>query len=257
MLKRMALVCALLMPVCAVPTDLLAFDVAREFNKRFDDGIRSKSASMVWPVKDAFLEATKILFDEKLKPLIDQIDRAAAGRLDQFGQTIQDALQGIDAILTRAEAIATSAISDIKTKIIVETFTRADELMNRVTANVRSIVDEIDCKIDGQRERLYEWWASIASFPNPFNACYWKQGAIISAPRPHQYIRKFRIQECLQMAHINSSNTVGELVDSYGDMLLLVRRFSCIANDDQARRIIDREGGQYTREFNSWWLMLQ
>jgi hypothetical protein len=236
--------------------------VVWQLNKRFDDGLRSKSESLVGPAKEAFLDAMNVLFDQKMKPLIAQIDAAATGRLKQFDDTVRVAMAGMDAIITHAELTASNLVDQtteqIKTRIIETTFSQADALTEKIAAQITAIVDDIDCKIDGQREKLVEFWRSLISLPNPLNRCYRANDAAIFAPESDDYIRKYRIQECLYNEDLSKSNTVRQVIDNYGRLLLLVRRFACITNQTPgAQLILTRDGARYQKEFEVWFLMSQ
>jgi hypothetical protein len=269
MLKKMISATAVLICISAAPTETLALgcfqggcDVVWQLNQRFDDGVRSKSESLVGPAKQAFIDAMNVLFDQKLKPLIDQIDAVATGRLAQFDKTVKDAEAGIDAIITHAGIVAVDLVGQtteqIKTKIIDEAFLQADALVDKVTANVNAIIENVDCKIDGQRDKLIEWWRSMIPFANPLNHCYRENGATIFVPTSDDYIKKYRIQECLHKDDLNASRTVRDVKDNYARLLLLVRRFACITNQTpEAQLIINRDGARYHRDFEAWWLMSQ
>jgi hypothetical protein len=269
MLDRAAWVTAILLCLLLMPTSACSLgcfqggcDLVWQLNKRFDDGLRSKSESLVGPAKQAFIEAMNVLFDQKLTPLIKQIDAVATGRIAQFDKSIKDAEAGIDAIISHAAMIATDLVgrttNEIKTKIIDEAFSQADSLVDKIKGNIGAIIDNVDCKIDGQREKLVEWWRSLVSFPNPLNHCYRENGAIIFAPASDDFIKKYRIQECEYKDDLNSSRTVHEITDNYARLLLLARRFACITTQvPEAQLIINRDGAQYRRNFEMWWLMSQ
>lgn len=235
-------------------------DVVWHMNKRFDDGLRSKSENLVGPAKQAFIEAMDVLFDEKMKRLIAQIDAAAAGRLDQFDSTVKTAIAGIDAIIAHAEATASKLVNQtteqIRTQIIETTFSQADALTNTIAAKISEILGDLDCKIDGQREKLIEFWVSLVSIPNPLNHCYREYGAAIFAPRWDDYITKYRIQECVYNDDLTASTTVRQIIDKYARLLQLNRRFACISNaTPEALLILGRDGARYRQEFNVWWMM--
>jgi hypothetical protein len=268
-LKNIISAAAALICISAAPDETFGLgcfqggcDLVWQVNKRFDDGLRSKSESLVGPAKQAFIEAMNVLFDDKLKPFIAQIDAVATGRLSQFDRTVKDAEAGIDAIVTHAGIVASSAVGQgtdqIKTKIIDESFLQADVLVDKVTTDINNIIENVDCKIDGQRDKLVEWWRSIVPFANPLDHCYRDNGATIFAPAADDYIKKYRIQECLYKDDLTLSKSVRDVKDNYARLLLLVRRFACITNQTpEAQLIINRDGAQYHRDFEVWWLMSQ
>jgi hypothetical protein len=144
MMRKIFSSSVILICLFAVPTNARALgcfqggcDVVWQLNKRFDDGLRSKSESLVGPAKQAFIDAMNVLFDDKLKPLIAQIDAVATGRLSQLDQTVKDAEAGIDAIIAHAGVVAANLVGQttdqIKTKIIDEAFLQADELVSNIT----------------------------------------------------------------------------------------------------------------------------
>jgi hypothetical protein len=236
-------------------------DVVWELNKRFDQGVRSKSESMVGPVKEAFIEVMNLLFDQKLKPMIDQIDQAAGARLSQFDKTIKDAETGIDTIITDAGRVAVDSVGQsagiIKTKIIDATFARADSLVQQIYASLQALVEDLDCKIDGQTSKLQERGKSLISYPQPWNGCYRAQGFTFSTPTSDDYIKIYRIRQCELLNDLEASSTVRNLKDNYARLLLHARRFVCIMQLPEAKQLINSDVKVYVRSFVMWQLMSQ
>ena len=111
-------------------------DVVWTLNQRFDEGIMSKSQSIIGPAKDAFLQAMEILFDKKINPMIDKINTDFSDRLDQAGQILRTTEKGVDEIIDRAAEKATllehKLIEDIKSQIIDNSFRQANDLVDKV-----------------------------------------------------------------------------------------------------------------------------
>jgi hypothetical protein len=236
-------------------------DVVWELNKRFDQGVRSKSESMVGPIKEAFIEAMNVLFDQKLKPMIDQIDQAAAARLSQFDRTIKDAESGIDTIIADAGQVAVNSVGQsseiIKSKIIDATFNRADSLVQQISTSLQALVEDLDCKIDGQTSKLQEWGKSLVSYPKPWNYCYRTNGFIFTTPASDDYVIIYRIRQCELLRDLDESSTVRNLKDNYARLSVLARRFTCLTQNPLAQQVINADVKSYVQNFEMWQLMSQ
>jgi hypothetical protein len=65
-------------------------DLIWKANKAFDDGLRSKSEAINGPFRETYFQIANDLFDERLKPLIQDIDSRVAARIGD----IQGVLNG-------------------------------------------------------------------------------------------------------------------------------------------------------------------
>ena len=232
-------------------------DVVWGLNQRIDGGIRSKSEAMIDPVKQAFLEIMNELFDKKLNPLVDKINEAAASRLAQMNAIVQDAEKGIDQVIEHAAnqmlVVGDKITNDIKQRVIDETFERADALIVNVSAQIQQVIDDVDCKIDGQRAKLEEWVrAQFALFPHPFSRCYVDYGFRWSVPGSDDYLSTYRIRQCELVEQLDASKTVFQIKDNYGRLSLLSRRFKCMAQADVATSIITRDSVSYSLRYEMW-----
>jgi hypothetical protein len=89
-------------------------DVIWHLNQRFDQGLQSKSESLVGPAKQAFDDAMRELFDQRLTPMIGMVNSMAAARIWQAQGAADDVIRtaetGVDQILDHAAAVVRSAV---------------------------------------------------------------------------------------------------------------------------------------------------
>jgi hypothetical protein len=231
-------------------------DVIWSINRNIDDGIRSKSESLVGPAKQAFLEAMQILFDEKLTPFLDRVDEVAETRLNQVQHIIDQTTEQVNSLINEAAMVARSVASDsineIKKKIIDNTFDRADEIIKYIIGHLRIIINDVDCKIAGQREAVITWVQNLIKLPKPFNACYRKFGFVVTSPASNDYINIYRITKCEYEVDLEKSRLVSDVKFNYARLSLLARRFACIVGHPTARTPIEQDDQHFSNMFAIW-----
>lgn len=237
-------------------------DVVWGLNRRVDDGVRSKAEALVGPARQAFEEAMNKLFDEKITPMITQIDQAANARLDQVNQIVMEAESGIIEIVDRAGETATNTISTsvdkIRREIIDASFRQADSLSDKIFMRLAEMVDDVDCKIAGQRDAVFEWARSQGEwFPNPFDPCRRKYGFVFSVPKSDDYVSIYRIRQCNIEMNLDSSANVSQILDNYWRLSILARRFRCITQEVAGNKLISRDAAQYSKNFEMWLLAVK
>ena len=203
----------ILIAALAFSSQARAFDLGKEIghcfhggcdaiwsaNQRIDDGIRSKSDSLVGPAKTAFDNSMRVLVDNRLNPLLDKLNGDLSARIDQASnradQVLNDTQSGILTIIDHAGDIAAKTDGTVKA-IIKQTFDDTDALERKVNFDVLNLIDDVDCKIDGSFEKLKAWLASLVTVPHPFEACYTDLGYVLSTPSNTDYVNWYRITQC-------------------------------------------------------------
>ena len=182
---------------------------------------------------------------------------AAASRLSQMNAIVQEAEKGVDEIVDRTAnemlTVGDKVTDEIRRRIIDETFTQADALIANISRQIQQIIEDVDCKIDGQRAKMEEWVrAQFAWLPHPLSSCYVKQGFRWSVPASDDYLSTYRIRQCELSEQLDASKTVFQIKDNYGRLSLLARRFKCMAQDSVATAIIGRDAVSYGLRYEMW-----
>lgn len=233
-------------------------DVAWELNKRVDDGIRSKAESLAGPIKDAFIEATNVLFDEKINPLIDKVDRISKARLAEADALVKETEQGILNVIETAAAEAQktthTAVQDIRKDIIDNTFAQVNQTIDSINLKATNLIQNIDCRINGSVAEFQEWVQHTLVFiPKPFNECYTKRGFRFTTPSGTDYFNHYLINQCIYEKELDQSATVAEIKNQYSRLSILARRFACIVRDaGPAEAEINKDADQYSEAYALW-----
>jgi hypothetical protein len=238
-------------------------DVAWTLNQRFDEGIRSKSESIVGPAKEAFLQAMDMLFDKKLNPMIDKINTDFSDRLDQAGTILQNTEKGIDEIIDRAAEKAIllehESIDDIKSQIIDASFKQANDLVDKVDNDIEKLIADIDCKFAGQEAAIQEYIKATFSFiPHPLDECYRDNGFVFSLPDSRDYINIYFILKCQYNRDLRNSSNVGLIKKNYSRLVSIARRFQCIEQSNHAfYEVTSQDIKTASEKFEMWLLASQ
>lgn len=233
-------------------------DVAWNLNKRVDDGIRSKAESLVGPVKEAFIEATNILFDEKIGPLIDKVDRISKARLVEIEGLVKETEAGILNVIETAAAEAQKTthqtVQEIRKDIIDSTFTQVNQTVDLINTKARDLIQNIDCRIDGSVSKFQEWVKhTIVFVPRPFNDCYTRRGFVFTTPSGTDYFNHYLINQCMYEKDLDKSTTIEEIKNQYARLSLLARRFACIVRDaGPAEAEIYADADRYSQSYALW-----
>ena len=235
-------------------------DVAWHLNQRVDQGIRSKAESLVGPVREAFLEATNVLFDEKINPLIDKVDRISKARLQEVEGLVKDTEAGILNIIETAAAEAQNTahhtVQEIRKDIIDNTFIQVNQTIDSVNTKARNLVQETDCRINGSIAQHQEWIENTIVFlPKPFNDCYTRRGFVFTTPSGTDYFNQYLINQCMIEKELDASTTVGEIRNQYARLSVLARRYACIVRDaGPAESEIYEDADRYSQSYALWFL---
>ncbi|WP_085043905.1 hypothetical protein [Ensifer aridi] len=233
-------------------------DVAWKLNRRVDQGIRSKAESLVGPVKEAFIEATNVLFDEKIGPLIDKVDRISKARLQEVDALVKETEAGILNVIETAAAEAQNTthqtVQEIRKDIIDNTFAQVNQTIDLINTKAADLIRNIDCRINGSVAEYQEWIQNTLVFvPKPFNDCYTKRGFVFTTPSGTDYFNHYLINQCMIEKELDESTTVEEIKNQYARLSILARRFSCIVRDaGPAEAEIYDDADRYSQSYALW-----
>ena len=209
-----------------------------DFELAIYEGIRSASASIVGPAKEAILQAMDILFDKKLDPMIDKINTDFSDRLNQADQILQTTEKGIAEIIDRAAEKASllerELMDDIRSQIIDSSFEQANDLVDKVNSDIKALIADIDCKLAGQKSEVEEYINAVFSFvPHPFDECYKANGFVWGLPEGRDHVNIYSILECQYERDLQNSTNVAIIKKNYLRLISLARRFQCIEQSNQ------------------------
>jgi hypothetical protein len=206
-------------------------DVVWGLNRRIDQGIQSKAASLVGPVRDAFIQAMTDLFDKKLNPFLDKVNDDLGARIDQVGnradKIVDETTTGILKIIDAAAEVAEQTSGDVQ-KIILLSFRETDLLVDKINGDITALVDDIDCKFNGTFQGLIDELSRLLPAPpHPFDLCYTGLGYILTVPDRIDIINWYRITKCVWKRDLDSSKTVEDITSNYARLSTLARRVRC------------------------------
>ena len=228
-------------------------DAIWRLNQRFDDGVRSKSAALVGPWKDAYEDAMRKTYEQLLLPTIQHLDRAAAERLQQAGKVIEDAENGIDRVVSHAAELAAAQVAEIA-NIEQAAFKDADSLRQHIHDDVEQLLKEVDCDVRGAQHRVEVATSELLHFwHNPFDACYMEQHFYVSTPSTSDYWALTRITQCQLEREMQSDATVKQVIDHYTRLMQLVADATCaLKTNDGAVNELAHDLVRYGRGYRTW-----
>ena len=151
------------------------------------DKINEMGAKLIGEAKQAFRESIDYLFDNKIIPLINQLeataDRVMDHAKDDINAIVDNFTKQIEDIITKAfekaQEFMDRTLEEIKQKIIDATFDRLNELENnlfqditRVLNKIDEILKEVSCFAQSVVSRITdEIKKMLPSLVNPFEKC--------------------------------------------------------------------------------------
>ena len=192
------------------------------------------------------------LFDDKFVKLLASIQAMIEKNLRQITEDIQQIIDNlfqkisdtINQIADRAKELIDSTIEEIKAKIIDEFFTKIDNLVATITANVLRILDKIDdmiyklsCSEQALADKLIKAVVdALPSIPNPFNSCReaidkkfpgfnlrWKFFSSYTANQLYEY------KKCDYFINLDEKSPIASILMAYRDLEALAGDMRCAA----------------------------
>jgi len=164
---------------CGVISDLLG--------GFWGDIIDKATEGMIDNVKQAFRESMDYLFDEKILPLINQLEASADRVMDHAKDDINAIVDNfkndlndiVNNAVKKGEEFVDHTIEEIKTAIIDDAFDRLNSLEDKLFQDLTNVLNQIDtilkevsCYAQAIVERITEEIKkALPSFVNPFETC--------------------------------------------------------------------------------------
>ena len=151
------------------------------------EGIFKQGGELIEKAKKAFLESMDVLFDQKIKPMIFQIQSMVDRAMGQMGELIEKTIKSTEDFINnvinnaanKAIEFVDFSIEQIKTKIIDNAFEQVRELENKVMGDIMIILNKVDetilkisCSLQAVEVRVREFlYKNLPSIPNPWDPC--------------------------------------------------------------------------------------
>ena len=108
-------------------------------------------------------------------------------------------------------------------------FDRATALVSHIRTEAQKIIDEIDCTLEGQRGKVFDWVRQqFVIVPRPFNSCYTRYGFGWTLPSSDDYVNHYYIRRCEITKELDESDTLEDIKRHYWRLSKLARRFNCV-----------------------------
>jgi len=215
-------------------------------------GMFDRAGELIDQAKRAFQESMDKLFDQKLTPMINQIDAMIHRNLGQVDEIIQKSIDNfknstleiINTAAKQAKELVGQTIEDIKTKIIDNAFQRAADLEGKVMNDIISILNRLDetiyklsCSAQSIEIRIRDDLMKTLSFiPNPFDSCRiavdelfpghnlrWK---LLSWYQPNEL---YELRKCYTLTALTELTPVKSILMAYRDMEFLAAEMRCLS----------------------------
>lgn len=226
-------------------------DVAWELNRRFDQGLRSKSEAIVEPFRKAYFEIANDLFDARIGPMINDIDVRVKGRINDVAQLVTQAEKAIDLSI---EAAVKAADKELKQVAEIEDKTKRD--IDDIIKQINEVINNAECaglNVVDEVRKLIEIDYALFHTDN----CYVERGYRFSAPRFDDDVIKFRIRQCQLERDLQASQSVKDVLDNISRLSQLSRRTECILRQTTGEATARGEERRYQQLFSVWYLTVK
>src|SRR5208282_1965634 len=112
-------------------------------NKAFDDGLHSKSEAITGPFRETYFQIANDLFDERLKPLIQNIDSRVAARIGDIQNILTGTLDTVKLLVENTNRDIANILTTTKT-LISSTLTQVDQEIDKVDCITTNVVQSGD-----------------------------------------------------------------------------------------------------------------
>jgi len=215
-------------------------------------GIFDHAGELIDQAKRAFQESMDKLFDQKLTPMINQIDAMIHRNLGQIDDIIQRSIDNfknatLDIINTAAQQakdLIGHTIEDIKTKIIDNIFQKANELEGKVMNDIIQILNRLDetiyklsCSAQSIEIRVRDdLMKTLSIIPNPFDSCRIKMDELFPGHnlrwKPlswYQPNELYDLRECYTLGPLTETTPIVSVLLAYRDMEFLAAEMRCLS----------------------------
>jgi hypothetical protein len=230
-------------------------DVAWKLNQAFDSGLRGKSEAIVGPLKEAYFEVAKDLFDNRIGPMIADVDTRLAGRLSQAQNIVQEAAQAIDKSLDKAKSLIEETDGDVN-RTIQEAEKFFDQAMTRVEQDIKSIDCVLTKAAAAGDDIAQDLWGKfiLNAIVGLTNSCNWIHHNIFNGPG--DALPSYRAAKCILERQLESSKTVQDVMTYYARLGGVASYYTCKFSGQPGADEASRDLIAYTQAYKAWALTL-
>ena len=209
------------------------------------------SGELIEKAKSAFIGAMDVLFDQKIMPMIYEIQAMINKNLNQINQMIQDTIDHfVDSFMKMIEDAANQAqqlidktIDEIQKKLIETVFDRADSLMKQLSTMIENVMDFIDneiymasCAVEAVVSRIFDKISTALPWWNPFDACRESIDKMLPGHNLRYKLFKeylpnelYQYRKCAIFKDITEYTPIPSILMAYRDLELLAGDMRCMA----------------------------
>jgi len=214
--------------------------------------INEMGSKLIGEAKQAFRESMDYLFDNKIIPMINQLeataDRVMDHARDDINAIIDNFTKQIDSIIetafNKAQQFMDKTIDEIKQKIIDATFDRLNEFENKLFQDMTSVLNKIDailkevsCYAQSIVARVTdEIKKALPSLINPFEKCrkdldklfpgQYMRFKFLSSFTPNQL---YEYRKCRLISFIKEDTPITAVKMAFRDLELLAGDMRCLS----------------------------
>jgi hypothetical protein len=230
-------------------------DVIWKLNQAFDSGLQSKSESIVGPFKQAYFDVANDLFNNKINPMISDVDNRVAGRLSQAEGIVQEAQQAIDGTLDKAKSLIEETNGDVR-----QTIQEASQAFDKAMARVEEDIKKIDCvatkALTKGDDIAKDLWGKfiIVEVQTVLDTCNWKNQNIISTPG--DALPSYKAAKCILKRKLDASKTVEQVMTYYERLGGVASYYVCVLGEQPAANEARRDLIEYSQAYQAWALTI-
>jgi hypothetical protein len=210
----------------------------------------SKGEGMIDKAKTAFRESMDSLFDNKIRPIIYQIQSAvdrAMGQMDDLvNKTLDNLKKSINETVNNAAAKAISLVNytteQIKTRLIDEFFNQAKELENKIMGDLIMILNRVDetilkisCSLQAIEIKIREDLTKfLPTIPNPNDKCrisidvkFPGHNLKNKALKDFESNELYELKKCYIVGSLTETTPIQSILMSYRDLEFLAAGMRC------------------------------
>jgi len=226
--------------------------VTDEIGGYFNSIVEKSANGLIGNAKAAFRESMDYLFDNKIKPLLYQLE-AAADRvidkakddlnevIDHFKKQMEDLIQTAAAT---AKKLVDYTIDEIRTKIINYAFDKLDSFESKLFRDITEMLNKVDaimknisCYAQAIIARITdEIKKSLPIIPNPFDKCRIKLDKEFPGQRlRYKFLRSFtpnqlyELRKCYLINNLTENSSINSINMAYRDLELLSGDMRCLS----------------------------
>lgn len=218
----------------------------------FGDCVDKATSGMIDHAKQAFRESMDYLFDNKIQPMIHQLeataDRVMDHARDDVNAVIDNFKKQIQDLVEKSAKIATEfvdhTVEEIKTKIIDNTFDQLNKFEDKLFQDMTSMLNKIDeilksvsCYAQAIISRITdEIKKALPSLVNPLEECranldklfpgQWMRFKQISS---FTYSQLYEYRKCRLINYLKEDSPIEAVKMAYRDLELLAGDMRCLS----------------------------